>query len=71
LNAKQQVLVYADNVNVPSENINIIKKNTEAPLEASKEDGLEVNSEKVIICSCLVIGVQKNRSVKTGNNTYL
>jgi hypothetical protein len=39
-------LVYADDVNLLEENINIMNKNAEAPLDASKEIGLEVNSEK-------------------------
>jgi hypothetical protein len=46
LNGTHQLLVYADDANLLGENINIIKKNGEALLDASKEIGLEVNYEK-------------------------
>jgi hypothetical protein len=45
LNGTRQLLAYADD-NTMEENIDTIKKNREALLDASKEFGLEVNQEK-------------------------
>jgi hypothetical protein len=40
-------LAYADDVVTLGENIDTIKKNTEALIDDSKEVGLEVNPEKI------------------------
>jgi hypothetical protein len=46
LNGTHQLLAYTDDVNLPADNIDTIKKNTESLIDASKEVGLEINVEK-------------------------
>jgi hypothetical protein len=41
MNKTHQLLVSADDVNALGENINIVKKNTEALLEGNRDVGLE------------------------------
>jgi len=46
LNDTQQLLVYADDVNILGGSIHTIKENAEALVVAIKETGLEVNADK-------------------------
>jgi len=46
LNGTHQLLVYADDVNILGGSIHTIKENTAAFIVASKETGLEVNTDK-------------------------
>jgi hypothetical protein len=41
-----QLVVYADNVHLLRDNINTIKKNIDALIDAKKEVGAETNAEK-------------------------
>jgi sorting nexin-29 len=46
LNGTHQILVYADDVNLLGDSVNIIKDITESLLEASRDIDLEINAEK-------------------------
>jgi sorting nexin-29 len=70
MNGTHQLLAYADDVNILGENMDTIQKNTEALLDAGKEVGLEVNSEKskYTLMSCKKAG--QKHSTKIVNRSF-
>jgi hypothetical protein len=63
-----ELLVFADNVIILCENINILKKTIEALLETSREVGLEVNIEKN---KCMSMVMSRRQNVGQNHNLLI
>jgi hypothetical protein len=71
LNGTHQLLVYADDVNLLANNVDIIKKSSETLIDASKEVGLEVNTEKTkYILLSRHQNAGQNHDIKIGNRCF-
>jgi hypothetical protein len=71
LNGTHQLLVYADDVNVQGDNIDTIKKNTATLIDAGKEVGLEVNTEKTkYMLLSRHQNAGQNYDIKIGNRSF-
>jgi hypothetical protein len=73
LNGTHQLLAYADDVNVPGDNTDTIKKNTENLISASKKVGIEVNTEEttnkyMLLSHCQNAG--QNHVTKIDNRSF-
>jgi hypothetical protein len=63
-------MVCADDVNSLGENMTVIKRNTEALLDAGKEVGLEVNIEKTRCMFMFVTTPGQNNYMKVANKSF-
>jgi sorting nexin-29 len=71
LNGTHQLLVYADDMNLLGVNTDNIKKNTQTLIDASKQFGLEANTEetKYMLLSCHQNAGQ-NHDIKVANRSF-
>jgi hypothetical protein len=71
LDGTHQLSAYVDDANIVGENIDTIKNNTKALLDASKEVGLEVNPQKTkYMLISLSQKMGKKRSIKIENRSF-
>jgi hypothetical protein len=70
LNGTHQLLAYADDVNILGGSVYIVKENAEALVVASKEIGLEVNTNKTkYMIMSRDQNVRRSRSMKIDNSS--
>jgi hypothetical protein len=71
LNGTQQLLAYADDVNLLGDNVDTTKKNTETLIYVSKEIGLEINAKKakyMLLFRLQTAG--QNHNIKIANRLF-
>jgi hypothetical protein len=71
LNGTHQLLAYTDDMNLPGDNIDTVKKNTETLIDASKVVGLEINIEKTkYLLLSRHQNVGQNRDIIIANRSF-
>jgi sorting nexin-29 len=71
LNGTHQLLIYAADVNLVGDSVNIIKENSETLLQASRDIGLEINAEKT---KCMIMSHHlnsgQNENIRIANESF-
>jgi hypothetical protein len=71
LNGTHQLLAYADDVNILGGNVHAVKKNTESLVAATKETGLEVNTDKTeYMVMSRDQNAGRNHNIRTDNISF-
>ena len=72
LNDTQQILAYADDVNILGGSVDTVKKNAEALVAATKAIGLEVNAHKTkYVTMARDQNAGRIHSMKVDNKSYV